>query len=90
LEGPPDLGDCLGVVQRAACPVFEAAESLSDRVAVDSEFACRRVDAQYERQKRNQGVAEVTQIPNRGHALTIDAGWREVAQTALDFIKRFV
>jgi pimeloyl-ACP methyl ester carboxylesterase len=48
------------------------------------------VHAQYERQKRNQGVTEVTQIPNRGHALTIDAGWREVAQTALDFIKRFV
>jgi pimeloyl-ACP methyl ester carboxylesterase len=48
------------------------------------------VHAQYERQKRNQGVTEVTQIPNRGHALTIDAGWHEVAQTALDFIKRFV
>jgi hypothetical protein len=29
-------------------------------------------------------------IPNRGHSLTIDHGWREVAQTALDFVKRFV
>jgi hypothetical protein len=29
-------------------------------------------------------------IPNRGHALTIDHGWREVAQTALDFVTRFV
>ena len=28
-------------------------------------------------------------MPNRGHALTIDHGWREVAQTALDFVKRF-
>jgi non-heme chloroperoxidase len=28
-------------------------------------------------------------MPNRGHALTIDHGWREVAQTALDFIERF-
>jgi hypothetical protein len=27
--------------------------------------------------------------PNRGHALTIDHGWHEVAQTALDFVKRF-
>jgi non-heme chloroperoxidase len=29
-------------------------------------------------------------IPGRGHALTIDAGWREVADTALGFIKRFL
>ena len=28
-------------------------------------------------------------MPNRGHSLTIDRGWREVAQTALDFVKRF-
>ena len=27
-------------------------------------------------------------MPNRGHALTIDHGWREVAQTALDFVER--
>jgi hypothetical protein len=31
-----------------------------------------------------------SKIPNRGHALTIDHGWQEVAQTALDFVKRFV
>src|SRR5215212_5158728 len=30
------------------------------------------------------------QVSNRGHSLTIDSGWREVAQTALDFVKRFV
>ena len=36
------------------------------------------------------GVTEVVQIPNRGHALTIDDGWREVAETALRFIQRFV
>jgi hypothetical protein len=35
-------------------------------------------------------VTEIKKIPNRGHALTIDSGWREVAQTALDFVKRFV
>jgi hypothetical protein len=27
---------------------------------------------------------------HRGHSPTIDAGWREVAETALDFVKRFV
>jgi hypothetical protein len=29
-------------------------------------------------------------LPNRGYALTIDSGWRGVADTALGFIKRFV
>jgi pimeloyl-ACP methyl ester carboxylesterase len=46
--------------------------------------------AAYKRQGRNEGVTELRAIPNRGHALTIDSGWREVAQTALDFVKRFV
>ena len=45
--------------------------------------------AAYERQKRNPGVTEIVKIPNRGHSLTIDHGWREVARTALDFVKRF-
>jgi len=47
-------------------------------------------NASYKRQKRNPAVTEITKIPNRGHSLTIDGGWREVAQTALDFVKRFV
>jgi non-heme chloroperoxidase len=47
-------------------------------------------NAAYKRQKRNPGVTEMKTIPNRGHALTIDHGWQEVAQTALDFVKRFV
>jgi non-heme chloroperoxidase len=46
-------------------------------------------NASYKRQKRNQAVTEIVKIPNRGHSLTIDSGWREVAQTALDFVKRF-
>ncbi|HZM37651.1 MAG TPA: alpha/beta hydrolase [Acidimicrobiales bacterium] len=44
--------------------------------------------AAYKRQRRNPGVTEIVKIPNRGHALTIDHGWREVAQAALDFIER--
>ena len=47
-------------------------------------------NAAYKRQKRNESVTEIAKIPNRGHSLTIDSGWREVAQTALDFVKRFV
>jgi non-heme chloroperoxidase len=46
-------------------------------------------NAAYKRQKKNAGVTEIVKIPNRGHSLTIDHGWREVAQTALDFVKRF-
>jgi pimeloyl-ACP methyl ester carboxylesterase len=46
-------------------------------------------NAAYRRQKRNLAVTEIVKIPNRGHSLTIDHGWREVAQTALDFVSRF-
>ena len=28
-------------------------------------------------------MTEIVEIPDRGHALTIDSGWREVADTAL-------
>jgi non-heme chloroperoxidase len=47
-------------------------------------------NASYNRQKRNPSVTEIKKMPNRGHSLTIDHGWQEVAQTALDFVKRFV
>jgi pimeloyl-ACP methyl ester carboxylesterase len=47
------------------------------------------VKASFDKQKRNPGVTEVARIPERGHALTIDSGWHDVAQTALDFVKRF-
>jgi non-heme chloroperoxidase len=47
-------------------------------------------NASFKRQKRNEGVTEIVQVPDRGHALTIDHGWREVADKALAFIKRFV
>jgi non-heme chloroperoxidase len=46
-------------------------------------------EAAYNRQRRNEGVTEFVEIPNRGHSLTIDSGWREVADTSLTFLKRF-
>jgi pimeloyl-ACP methyl ester carboxylesterase len=46
-------------------------------------------NASYKKQRRNEGVTEIVEVPNRGHALTIDSGWREVCDTALDFVKRF-
>jgi pimeloyl-ACP methyl ester carboxylesterase len=47
-------------------------------------------NASYKKQKRNEGMTEIVEMKNRGHALTIDSGWREVADTALAFVKRFV
>jgi pimeloyl-ACP methyl ester carboxylesterase len=47
-------------------------------------------NASFKKQERNEGVTEIVEIPNRGHALTIDSGWREVADKALAFVKRFV
>ena len=46
-------------------------------------------NASYKRQQHNPGVTEIVEIPGRGHALTIDSGWREVADTALAFVRRF-
>jgi non-heme chloroperoxidase len=46
-------------------------------------------NASFKREERNSGVTEIVQVPNRGHALTIDSGWREVADKALAFVKRF-
>ena len=47
-------------------------------------------NASFKRQKRNKAVTEIVEMPGRGHALTIDSGWREVADTALAFVKRFI
>src|ERR1700733_3343873 len=45
--------------------------------------------AAFKRQEHNPGVTEFAELPGRGHSLTIDDGWAEVARTALVFIKRF-
>ena len=47
-------------------------------------------DGAYKRERHNEGVTEIVKMPNRGHSLTIDDGWREVCDTALAFVKRFV
>ena len=43
----------------------------------------------YKIQQKNSGVTEFASIPGRGHSLTIDSGWLEVANTALAFVQRF-
>jgi pimeloyl-ACP methyl ester carboxylesterase len=47
-------------------------------------------NAEFKRQERNEGITEFAEMKGRGHALTIDSGWREVADTALAFVKRYV
>ena len=45
--------------------------------------------ASYKQQEKNLGVTEIKEIPDRGHSLTIDHGWREVAEAALAFIAQY-
>ncbi|MGW3324034.1 hypothetical protein [Streptomyces virginiae] len=48
-------------------------------------------NASYKKQAQNEhAVTEIVEMPGRGHALTIDHGWREAADTALTFVRRFV
>jgi len=46
-------------------------------------------NASYKKEAKNSGVTEIVKMTGRGHALTIDGGWREVAETALAFVRRF-
>jgi non-heme chloroperoxidase len=45
--------------------------------------------ASLRQQQANNAVTEIVKIPGRGHALTIDSGWRDVAQTVLGFVQRY-
>jgi non-heme chloroperoxidase len=47
-------------------------------------------NASFKRQRRNEGVTEIAKISQRGHSLTIDSGWRDAADKALAFVKRFL
>jgi hypothetical protein len=46
--------------------------------------------ASFKKQQKNTSVTEFVSFEGRGHALVIDNGWREVADTALAFVQRFV
>jgi pimeloyl-ACP methyl ester carboxylesterase len=45
--------------------------------------------ASFKKERKNPGVTEYVEIEGRGHSLTIDAGWQEVADTGLAFVQRF-
>jgi non-heme chloroperoxidase len=46
--------------------------------------------ASFKQQEKNPAVTEIQEIPDRGHSLTIDHGWREVAEVALSFVGKYV
>jgi len=46
-------------------------------------------NAAYRQQLLNPGHTEIVEIPGRGHSLVIDSGWREVADVALAFVRRY-
>ena len=48
-------------------------------------------NSSYKRERRNKdAVTEIVKLKDRGHALTIDHGWKKVADASLKFIQRFV
>ena len=44
--------------------------------------------ASYKHQQRNPGSTEIVEIAGRGHSLTIDHGWPDVAESSLNFIRK--
>jgi non-heme chloroperoxidase len=46
-------------------------------------------DGAFKRQQKNPGVTQYREMPGRGHSLTIDHGWREVAEVALTFVQQY-
>jgi non-heme chloroperoxidase len=46
--------------------------------------------AEFRKQKKNDAITEFLSLEGRGHSLTIDHGWRAVADASLAFVRRFV
>lgn len=47
-------------------------------------------NASFKDQRDNRGVTQIIELAGRERALTIDGDWREVADTVLTFVRRFV
>jgi non-heme chloroperoxidase len=52
----------------------------------DNTVPWKIANASYKRYKHAPVPAEIREISGRGHSLTIDSGWQEVAETALKFL----
>jgi non-heme chloroperoxidase len=38
--------------------------------------------------RKSSGVTELKPFPNRGHSLTIDHGWKEIAEYSLKWLNK--
>jgi non-heme chloroperoxidase len=57
---------------------------------LDHQAPTAMAKAAFKKQRKNKhNVTEFEEIPGRGHSLTIDSGWEQVAQVSLDFVTRF-
>jgi non-heme chloroperoxidase len=45
-------------------------------------------NASFKKARKSSSPTEIIELPGRGHSLTIDDGWREVAETAAAFLER--
>jgi hypothetical protein len=46
------------------------------------------VRATLKQYRHSEAVTDIIDFPDRGHSLTIDAGWREVAGAALTWLRQ--
>ncbi|GAA1952345.1 alpha/beta hydrolase [Microbacterium deminutum] len=53
---------------------------------LDHTVPVKPTEQAYKIQSKNPGVTDIAILPNRGHSLTIDHGWAEVAKVSMDFI----
>lgn len=65
-------------------PVLVIAGDSDNTVPLAITHATHRILARH-----SGAVTELVEVPGRGHSLTIDHGWREVADLALGFVSRF-
>jgi hypothetical protein len=82
--GAPAAADAEGVVAGYQQAVIERL------VRTPAQFRPGYGNASFRKQSSNASATEIAEIADRGHTLTVDSGWHEVAQVCLKFIGRFV
>lgn len=65
-------------VPTSGVPIFQAAVANLNPFSETNATS----HAAYQKHLKNPGVTEFVESPDRGHSLTIDHGWHEVAQAA--------
>jgi hypothetical protein len=73
-----------GELTAPGAPVFQAA------TAHFNPWTEAKANGSCKKQERDADVTEITETSNHGHALTVDNGWKELADAALTLVRRFV